>query len=102
MNYTKEQVIEHLKKYKTTQEAIDNIDSMGKNHPYVWCTDSRKILFHFDLEVVKTEDRLKKKIYHYACNQGWEKADHIPDMDYKEVLEYFNLKVRISKPKNNG
>lgn len=101
MEYTKQQVIEHLRKYKTTKEAIDDIDAMGKNMPYVWCEDSSTILFHFDLDHVKSEDRLKKKIYHYACDQGWEKADHILDMDYKKVLEYFNLKVLMKKPKND-
>lgn len=98
--YTKEQILTYLKEQKDIPSAVNNIDALGKNLPYVWCEDSKTILFYFNRKEVNTESKMIAKLYEYMSSQGWEKAEYCNDismLSHKEILEYFNLKIEIKK-----
>lgn len=94
--FTKDQVVEYLKKWETTKDAIANIHSLGKNLPYVYDNNEKKVLFHFDTEKV-TQSEFKSKLSKYANEEGWANMEEFDHMDYAEILNYFDLSVKIKK-----
>lgn len=95
-NFTKDQIIEYLKTWKNIKDAIANIHSLGKNLPYVYDNDEDKILFCFNTEKV-IQSEFKTKLCAYAKTEGWANAESCEDMEPIELLNFFNLSVKIKK-----